>query len=212
MLESKYANCSYCNMCYRLFRAPRSGCSKADVEEDSEGTLWVEHSPDDVLKFARASASPISNADAMAEAKWQSPPYLKQVETAMLAAKLMGKKSIILCQHCTAFMRKHQHHPPPPLPNGHKAMLPMHVVIKYIMSGGCSHRPCQKMLAHCVESLVFRFPSNPIVVLGQDNEGVHFLRERVQLLARHLGLFFDNNDTDPHYSFVCLLRWVAEVS
>ena len=113
---------------------------------------------------------------------------------------------VLVCEHCASFIRKNQHCSRTGLKT---SILPMQLAINYIMSGGLTKSPCRKMLAHCIESLLYRFPSNPIILSPPYCGGG--IDDKLKLIEKHMECF--GMDRDEHVAnSVCLIRWVTEGS
>ena len=199
MLESKYAGCTYCIMCFRLFPAAKefaSGAPHTDEEEEVQQP-WAEHSVDEIQKFVLGD-----------QPQWQKPAFARLIETELIKItppppNVATRTMTLVCKHCSGILRKKKK----TTHTTYRSVPPMQLVLNYIMSGGCTLCPGQRTLTHCIESLVFRFPSNPIVGLRQDIPELSLLRERIQLVTHHLTTHFNGGEFSE---FMCLLRWVAE--
>ena len=178
MLELKYANSMPCLICNRLYQRP--DC-RADDDDRKD---WVSISVTEIRDFIGT--------------KWHKPPFQKALEATLASLKGM----VLICVHCAGFIRRNQ-------PEKYKgAVLPMHLALKHIMSGGCEQSPPKKMLTHCIESLAYRFPSNPMLQQEHEDE-LMGLPERIQMIIKHQEMFF--SDTEGH-DYLCILRWIAEGS
>jgi len=129
--------------------------------------------------------------------KWRKPPFQKALEATL--AKLNGM--VLVCTHCAGFVRRNQRE--------QAKILPMHLALNHIMSGGCEQSPPTKMLTHCIESLAYRFPSNPLLQQEHGDELVG-LPERIQLIIKHQEIFFETSK--ENHDYLCFLRWIVEGS
>jgi hypothetical protein len=198
MLAAKYAGCVHCIVCCRLYKAPRTNKEEAagGLEAEASRSEWVAHSPEDVAKFVKE--------------RCKKPPFQGMIEHELLRATRGGgapkSKVVLVCRYCSSCIQRSYK---PKQQGEPKPMLPMHLSIKYIMSGGCEISPNAKTLTHCIESLAYCFPNNPLLskAHGGDDGELCGLAERIQLIIKHQELFYDET-----FDFLCFIRWVAEGS
>ena len=123
--------------------------------------------------------------------RWCKPMF----QEAIIAGLANIKGDVPVCAGCAGFVRRNKRVKDPTLPT--------HQAVNYIMSGGSKLSPSVKTVTHCIESLAYHFPNNPMLRQASG------LAERVQLIIKHQELFYA--PTEGH-DYLCMLRWVAEGS
>ena len=214
MLAAKYADCVHCVMCFRLF--PREKATATSTPDDDCGeqeyAAEQDHAGEQEYYAGERlwSSYAVDRFSAFVADKWKPQPLQGVILQAVAVTSLQQQHAdglasetlVRVCQHCSSFFRKNEHRARNKIPE-----LPMALAIDYIMSGGCTQSPCSKMLLHCMESLAYNFPHNPLLLWKQDQEKLMGLQLRVQLIINHLNMFEEMDVT-----FLCLIRWVAEGS
>ena len=207
MLEDKYAGCNYCILCYRLFNAPQCG----EQQRGEAAEHWVTYTPEEITKF-------------IDETCYTKPPFqtvitrtlrlVKEYHTTKKSATHTKPIMVLVCEHCSNFIRKNQTlHAKRERNSDATTMttLPMHLAIEFIMSGGLTLSPCQKMLTHCIQSLLFRLPSNPILLLKGNEEALMGLNEKLEVIAQYMETFgLEKGESEA--KAVGLARWITEGS
>jgi bisphosphoglycerate-dependent phosphoglycerate mutase len=191
-MNAKYKDAKYCILCFRLFTArPQEEANKEIDNEKLWVTQWVVHDCAQVLMFINE--------------RWQ-PPYYQELIKEMLPET--GVVSV--CKHCSEYIRRVLKDDVVfNMPDCEKPSIPMHIAIRYIMSGGCTQSPCRKMLAHCIESLCYKFPSNPILQFFERTEE-RGLSDKMQIIGKNLDVFHD--ESVPNHVFIGVAKWLTEGS
>ena len=198
--SSQHALARMCVMCFRIFP---SHCHP-----------WTTFNADYLIEFTQTS--------------WEKPPYQDIVE-GLLNIELLNSTYVPICQSCTCFVKKYslvvietnakceeEYHScdKKRKPQSHikwtrkkrqmvssKPRHPVHLAVDFILSGGCTLSPCYSVLNHLMESITYKFPSNPIL---QMKGGL--LHSFTQAVLHHICEF----QVAPHtyLQFISLLKWL----
>jgi hypothetical protein len=77
----------------------------------------------------------------------------------------------------------------------------MHIFVDFILSGGCSLRPSSSVLIHCMDSILYRFPVNPI--LEMKNQTLFELFSSIKTFTESFALSVYDVD-----EYLCFLKWI----
>ena len=186
-----------CVMCFRLF--------------PSHSHPWAMFNTNYIIKFIETS--------------WEKPPYQDIVE-GLLQMKLSSSKYVPICQPCCCFVKKYslvvveindrceeEYHTREKRQSGiqysrrkrklksSKPLHPVHLAVDFILSGGCTLSPCYSVLNHVMESITYKFPSNPIL---QMKGGL--LYNLTHAILHHISEF--NVAPHTYLQFISLLKWI----
>ena len=201
-LEKAYEGCIYCAICFRLFS--REGEKSLAVEAEKQPR-----------PCARARWFPYTRSEisAFVEKEWENNPMREIVTNAMEKALVVGKKrerdpTVLVCEHCSGYVRKK-------MTMGttvkKESELPMWLTIRYIQSGGITTSPCRKMLLHCLQSLLFRFPQNPILHFKRQGSMVG-LDMKLLIILHFMNRPEWHGEDNDESTCLPMARWLAEGS
>jgi hypothetical protein len=200
MPESQSAR--MCVMCFRLF--------------PSHSHSWTTFNTSYIIDFIQTS--------------WEKPPFQDIVE-GLLNIELLNSPYVPICQPCCCFVKKyslveveksekckeeHHHHASNKKRKqlshfqysrkkrkmiSSKPLHPVHLAVNFILSGGCTLSPCYSVLNHLMESITYKFPSNPLL---QMKGGL--LYNFTHAVLHHI----DEFKVPPHtyLHFISLLKWL----
>jgi hypothetical protein len=190
-----------CVMCFRLF--------------PSHSHQWTMFNTDYVTEFIHTS--------------WEKPPYQDIVE-GLLQMERSSSSYVPICQPCCCFIKKYsivtvemndkgeeeyfsrekkqkrqisfQYSRKKRKIEAHKPRHPVHLAVNFILSGGCTLSPCYSVLNHLMESITYKFPSNPIL---QMRGGL--LYNLTHAVLHHINEF--KVPAHTYLQFISLLKWVT---
>lgn len=180
-----------CPMCFRRY--------------NSKNEHWIQHSLVSVQKFI--------------DTEWERPIYQDVIQNILLQANLKNKSTLLeeecenenisLCVDCTVFIKKKANKELTSnninvyvTRNNHKIKHSTSYLIDFILSGGCTIKPCSSFMIHAINSFLYEYPSNPIYSMTCNN-----------LLLLYMGsinhyansFFFSVHDCDE---FLCMIKWI----
>jgi hypothetical protein len=129
---------------------------------------------------------------------WQTPSYQDVIKANI--SHLEEEDQVSICQYCSAFIRMHVKQISKD--KSKKPKHPMDMAVDFILSGGSTPSPCNSVLNHCMESLVYNFPSNPILQAKNCD-----LYDMVQAIMHHIHTFEVKNSHE-FINFGCFLKWI----
>ena len=137
---------------------------------------WVQHEVSTVIFFVQH--------------KWVTPPYQQVIIECMQPYR---DNYVSLCKHCSLFLRRNAE-------SSNRCRHPMLTAMNFILSGGCTESPPSSLLIHCIDSLLYKFPLNPIY-RGYDNE----LKYMVKSIQFYTGMF--NVPIHDFTPYLCAIKW-----
>jgi hypothetical protein len=129
---------------------------------------------------------------------WQTPSYQDVIEANI--SHFAEDDHVSICQYCSAFIRMHVKKNSKD--KATKPKHPMSLAVDFILSGGSTPSPCHSVLNHCMESLVYNFPSNPILQTKNCD-----LYDMVQAIMHHIHTFQIKNSHE-FVKFGVFLKWI----
>ena len=166
----------FCPLCFRVY-------------ENNEKN-WIQHPIIDIQEFIRED--------------WTKPPYQNIIEQHLYSHKQFTN-DISVCFDCTNFIKKKGKRKQDD--TGFESIMisknlkhPMHVFYDFIISGGCTLRPSLSVLIHCIDSVLYKFPDNPI--LNAQNRSFLNMMSSIQAFTEMFALSIYDVD-----EYLCALRW-----
>lgn len=175
--EKRQPDLCFCPFCFRIY--------------EGHHMFWIQQ-PRDIMQTIQGRY-------------WRKPPYQSVIEN-MFYQCFEVDENISICCDCSSFMRKNvqirknanvykfQKSP-------QYVLHPVHIFVDFIISGTCSLKPCSSVVLHCLESLLYQFPRNPMLVM--EDASLYLLIGSIRVFNAFFSL--ELHDFAVHIPF---LKWL----
>lgn len=168
------ASCVFCPVCFRIF--------------SNETKNWIQHEHFDIDEY---------------NVQWLSEHKEKIKNLHVYIQNIWMWKESSICVDCSFFFKKSKNEDE--LLNTKKVICKhqMTVFLEYLFSGGCTVKPCDNFMIHSIYSLLWNFPSNPLIIEKQSN--LYYIVYSIQSYSNLFNLKIENFE-----DFICIIKWIWE--